>query len=291
VRYAPFQAGFQWTVLASCNSESSHPSSVRKEKKLAREEREKIGAFQILLVALSVYVLVALFIEAVIPLSASSHDILLRVDNIICYVFLYDFFHRFVCAESKLRFLRWGWLDLVSSIPTLSVFRIGRAVRIVRVLRLIRGFRSVKTIGSVLFAHRVKGTLATAVFLSTLLIVFSSIAILHVENGPNSNIHGPEDALWWSIVTITTVGYGDRFPITTEGRFIGVILMISGIGLFAVLSGAFASWFTETHQEAEKGNNLNATNEQLGLLIEEVRALRAEMDGPVSVQRTDYNSR
>jgi voltage-gated potassium channel len=256
---------------------------------VARIEAEKIGAFQILLVALSVYVLVALFIETVFPISDSSHTILSHVDNAICLVFLFDFFYRFVRAENKLHFLRWGWLDLVSSIPVFPAFRIGRAVRIVRVLRLIRAFRSVKTIGTVLFVHRARGTLATAVFLSTLLIVFSSIAILQVENGPNSNIRGPEDALWWSVVTITTVGYGDRFPTTTEGRLIGTVLMIAGIGLFAVLSGAFAAWFTDTSQNEHKSQDIRTTNEQLVMLTEEVRTLRSEIGEPVSIHRASVS--
>jgi voltage-gated potassium channel len=248
---------------------------------VAGEKAEKIGAFQILLVALSVYVLVALFIEAVFPISDSSHAILLHVDNGICCIFIYDFLYRFLRAENKLKFLRWGWIDLVSSIPVFPALRIGRTVRIVRVLRLIRAFRSVKTIGTVLFINRVRGALATAAFLSTLLIVFSSIGILQVENDPNSNIHGPEDALWWSIVTITTVGYGDRFPVTTEGRLIGSILMVAGVGIFSVLSGAFAAWFTERYQDRLENDDLiatNTTNEQISLLIEEVRALRAEID-------------
>jgi len=257
--------------------DSNRSLNLRKEYDLAREETEKIGAFQILMVALSVYVLAALFAEAVFPLSVSSRTILIQADNAICLVFLYDFFHRFVRAKNKLHFLRWGWLDLISSIPAISVLRVGRAVRIVRVLRLIRGFRSVKTIGAALFIHRAKGALAAAVFLSTLLIVFSSIAILHVEDAPESNIHGPEDALWWSIATITTVGYGDRFPTTTEGRFIGAMLMVSGIGLFAVLSGAFAAWFTETYEDVHKPNDLSTTNEHFVMLMEEIRLLRVEI--------------
>jgi voltage-gated potassium channel len=256
---------------------------------VAGERTEKIGAFQILLMALSVYVLIALLIESVFPLSDSSHIILLHTDTGICCVFLYDFLHRFLRAENKLRFLRWGWIDFVSSIPLFPVLRVGRAVRIVRVLRLIRAFRSVKMIGTVLFANRAKGTLATAAFLSTLLIVFSSIGILQVEDAPTSNIRGPEDALWWSIVTMTTVGYGDRFPVTTEGRFIGSILMVAGIGLFSVLSGAFAAWFTKTDQNRLERDDLiatNATNKQIALLTEEVRALRAEINEPVSAHRT-----
>ena len=246
---------------------------------------EKIGAFQILLVALSIYVLFALAIEVIVPISSSTRLIFAYVDNLICLVFLYDFFHRLAVSKNKLHFLRWGWIDLISSIPTLSVFRVGRAVRIIRVLRLLRGFRSVKTIGAVLFANRAKGAVATAAFLCILLIIFSSVAILHVENTPDSNIHGPQDALWWSIVTITTVGYGDRFPTTFEGRIIGVVLMLSGVGLFGVLSGAFAAWFTGTLHDENESEVKELSGNELSVLIEEVRALRTEMRESISAMR------
>lgn len=246
---------------------------------------EKIGPFQILLVALSVYVLIALFVESVAPISAASHRILSHVDTAICIVFLYDFCQRFLHAKSKLKFLRWGWIDLVSSIPALPILRIGRLFRVVRVLRVLRAVRSVRTIGQALFEHRAKGTVVTAVFLCTLLIVFSSITILDVENVPESNIHGPEDALWWSFVTVTTVGYGDRFPVTTEGRVVASILMLSGVGLFAILAGAFTAWFTQPSQVMSQ--DAPREDKQITVLIQEIRALRAEIGEVPSIRRSD----
>jgi voltage-gated potassium channel len=242
---------------------------------MADTDTEKIGPFQVLLVALSLYVLAALFIEAVVPMSPSSRTILVYMDDAICLVFLYDVFYRFVRAKNKLRFWRWGWIDLISSTPAFPILRIGRAVRVVRVLKMMRGFRSLKTIGATLFARRAKGAVVTAIFLCTLLVVFSSITILHVETGPDANIHGPEDALWWSIVTITTVGYGDRFPVTTEGRVIGISLMLSGVGLLAVLSGAFAAWFMEADERKREGSL--ATSAQVLTLTEEIKAMRLEI--------------
>jgi voltage-gated potassium channel len=79
--------------------------------------------------------------------------------------------------------------------------------------------------------------------LALLLIIFSSVSILQFEDAPTSNIKTAEDAIWWSYVTITTVGYGDKFPVTTEGRIIGVILMTAGVGLFGTLTGFISSWF------------------------------------------------
>ena len=75
------------------------------------------------------------------------------------------------------------------------------------------------------------------------MIIFSSIAILQVETAPTSNIKTAEDAIWWAYTTITTVGYGDRFPVTTEGRFIATLLMTVGVGLFGTFTAYLASWF------------------------------------------------
>ena len=78
-----------------------------------------------------------------------------------------------------------------------------------------------------------------------LLIIFSAIAILEVETDANGNIKTAEDAIWWSYVTITTVGYGDKFPITTEGRIIGAILMTTGVGIFGTFTALVSSWFID----------------------------------------------
>jgi voltage-gated potassium channel len=79
-------------------------------------------------------------------------------------------------------------------------------------------------------------------------VCFSSIAILHVESDAESNIKNPGDALWWSLTTVTTVGYGDRFPVTAEGRLIGAFLMTAGVGLFAIFTAYLASFFVETNK-------------------------------------------
>lgn len=83
----------------------------------------------------------------------------------------------------------------------------------------------------------------TAALLCLLLIVSGSIAVLQFEKASAGNIVSSEDALWWAITTMTTVGYGDRFPITSEGWLVAVVLMAAGVGVFGTLSGLVASWF------------------------------------------------
>jgi voltage-gated potassium channel len=98
----------------------------------------------------------------------------------------------------------------------------------------------------------------------------SSVAILQVEKVPESNIKTAEDAIWWAFVTTTTVGYGDKYPVTTEGRFIAVFLMATGVGLFGTFTGFLASWFVEEDKENK--------DDQLKLLREEIAAVKKMLE-------------
>jgi voltage-gated potassium channel len=98
--------------------------------------------------------------------------------------------------------MKWGWIDLVSSIPTLDFFRAGRLLRLIRILRILRAFRSIKHIAGHLLENRIKGAFGAASLLAVLMVIFSSIAILQVEDSPNSNIKTAEDAIWWAFVTV-----------------------------------------------------------------------------------------
>lgn len=81
------------------------------------------------------------------------------------------------------------------------------------------------------------------------MVVFSSIAILQFETLPNSNIKTAGDAIWWSYVTITTVGYGDKYPVTPEGRIIAAMLMTVGVGLFGTFTAYISSWFVKAENQ------------------------------------------
>lgn len=222
-----------------------------KEGKAAVMDTNTLGVLDIVTLVLSVYVLLALFVDTIFKFPAEIAKILFYVDNVICLVFFIDFCSRFYGAKNKWGFMRWGWIDLISCVPSVDFLRAGRAVRLVRLIRLLRAFRSTKGIVSLVFRNRAKGVFASVAIIALLLIVFSSIAILQVETAPNSNITTAEDAIWWAYVTITTVGYGDKYPVTTEGRFIAAFLMTAGVGLFGTFTAYVASWFVQGDKSNE----------------------------------------
>ena len=229
----------------------------------------KLGYLNLLVIVLSIYVLFALLIDTFFKLQPEMSRLLTIVDDVICVFFLFEFCVRFYQAESKWKFMKWGWIDLISSIPSLEVFRPGRALRLFRLLRMIRAFRSLKHLVHHIFRNRAQGAFMSVSLFAILMVIFSSIAILQVEDSPESNIKTAEDAVWFSYVTITTVGYGDKYPVTTEGRIIAAVLMTTGVGLFGIFTGFVASWFVEDkREESEKEDYEKEASEKDGLAIQ-----------------------
>lgn len=222
------------------------------------------------MLVLSIGVVLGLLLRELVPLQEDTHQLLNYVDTGICLYFLYDFFLRLYQAPNKLQFLRWGWIDLLASIPVVPWVRLGQVVRIIRLMRMIRAFRTTREFVRYFFQNRANGTLTVVLLSALLLMVFGAIAILSVERVPGANIKTPADALWWAFVTITTVGYGDRFPVTTAGRLIAAVLMVVGVGLFGTFTGYVANFFVEEEQEPKES--------ELQTLIKEVQQLRAKIE-------------
>lgn len=208
----------------------------------------------ITLLAVCSIVLTILDICSFIDLSLSPF---FYIDNAILLVFTIDYIVRFVLSEKKQDFFKHNICDLIAIIPFSSIFSFFRIARILRIVKIIKVLKFVKAVAflSVLW-RKIKGILETNGFIyvlytSAVLILISSIISMFVEN------QSFEDALWWSIVTCTTVGYGDISPTTGIGRIIAVVLMLFGIGLIGMLTGAITTYFTTLH----KKDNTADTNE------------------------------
>jgi len=210
-------------------------------KKDSNNDEVVFGGLSLLILILSFYVLISLVITTFFSVTLEIQKILSQIDNFICIVFLIEFFYRFYNASNKLQFLKWGWIDLISSIPFIDFFRVGRVLRLLKLLRIMRAFKSMRHIVEHVYKDKSKGLLSTVGIIAFLMVLFSSVTILQVETAPNSNIKTAEDALWWSYTTLTTVGYGDKYPVTTEGRIIAAILMTTGVGLCGTFAGYIAS--------------------------------------------------
>jgi voltage-gated potassium channel len=176
-----------------------------------------------------------------------------------------DYLIRFVRARQRWRFVRRNLPELAAL--ALPVLRVLRTLRIVVALAQMERHAERWTRGKI--AVYVTGVV-------TLLVVVGSLAVLDAERGvPGSNINSYADGLWWAVVTMTTVGYGDHYPLTAEGRFVAVALMVAGIGLLGFVTGTLTTWVLDRIQTVELANE--ETRADVAEVLAEIRALRAEL--------------
>jgi len=239
----------------AANSTTEHTTTASAARKLT--------TYDLAIGILALFSLIILLILIFVPLSSSTADTLNSTENLLCIVFLFDFFRSLFRAPKKWAyFLKGGgWLDLLGSLPfsRFAVFRVARLFRIVRVMR---------TLGAGGFRKMLTGRLAQSTLLFTLvvalLLVFTiSGIVLYAEHAaPHANIKTYHEAVWWAFVTITTVGYGDYFPVTTLGQSMAIILMFFGIGIIGVLSSYLATTFLSLERRRRERRGVGKENDE-----------------------------
>jgi len=189
--------------------------------------------------------------------------------NLVWALFVVDVLVRLCLNRSPRNFLKSNWLDIVAvAVP---------------VLRPLRGLRILSV--AVIASRRLKGALQYKIAIyalgTTLLIVFiAGLAVTEAErNAPGANIHDAFQGWWWAFITLATVGYGDKFPVTPEGQLIAVGVVIAGIGLLGTVSATIASIFIRMSNQHAKEilEEEEDQTQRIAELTKEVRVLRLEV--------------
>ena len=206
------------------------------------------NAYNIFILVLTLFSL-GLMVLQLLPLNQALLDLLLVYDNAVCVIFLLDFAMNLVRAKPTRAYFidQRGWLDLIGSIPAFgffqasALFRLARISRLARITKLLRGQAGKDLVIDVL-ANRSQYATFITILLAGMVLSIASFVVLQVESGAaDANITSGGDALWWGLVTITTVGYGDFFPVTTIGRLTGAFVMFAGVGIIGALASILAS--------------------------------------------------
>ena len=258
------------------------------EQPIVREHGNAYNLFILLLTVFSLVVMALL----VLPLDEQTHQLLFFYDNAVCMVFLLDFAYNITGSRPKRQYFIYqrGWLDLLGSIPAFGFFqlsallRLARLSRLARITRLLRGNARRELVHDMVVNRGQYATFITILAAGTVLCV-SSILMLQFEGrSADANIVTGGDALWWGFVTITTVGYGDFYPVTTFGRMVGVVVMFAGVGIIGALASILASLLVpppKTDDAAAPAAgaiaDADAVAAELAGLRAEVAALRAEI--------------
>ena len=210
--------------------------------------RQHSNAYNIFILVLTVLSL-AVMVVMLLPVSDSTFKLLSLYDTLICVIFLIDFSLNLRAAPNKSDyfFRQRGWLDLLGSIPSLGITRYGgllrlaRLSRFARITRLLRG-ENKKTLVKDILDHRSQYTGFITILLTILVLTVASVLVLQFESqSTEAKIITGRDAFWYSIVTITTVGYGDYYPVTSGGRITAMFIMIAGVGIIGALASILAS--------------------------------------------------
>jgi hypothetical protein len=234
--------------------------------KAERANELKGTSYEIFIAVLSILSIFNLFWAFFTPYEQVK-QVLSVMNAVLTVIFMADFLMRFFTTDSKSRYFwrEFGWADLLASLPFAQT-------KIFRVFRLFRAYRLTRKLGLRNMLHEMVENRADSILLTLLLagilvFQFGSMAMLNAESrSPDANIKSASDALWYTVVTISTVGYGDRYPVTNPGRIIGSLIIIVGVGLFGTFTGYLANWFLSPSKKekaaaAESGKNGTAQPE------------------------------
>ncbi|MFF2486323.1 potassium channel family protein [Microbacterium sp. NPDC058062] len=237
--------------MARSLSEMRERSRDRAKARAARSEL-KNTAYEIFIGVLSILSIGNLVFMYVIAGDTALELVLSVMNALFSAIFLGDFIYRISTAPKASRyfFRGFGWADLLASLP-FPQFKILRLFRLLRVFRLLRELGP-RTVWTTLIHDRANSALMTLLLMGILVLQFGSITILYVEeDADGANITSASDALWYTIVTISTVGYGDQYPVTNVGRMIGTLIIVVGVGIFGTFTGYLANLFLGPRKAAE----------------------------------------
>ena len=243
--------------------------------------------YELFILVLTIFSLLMVAAYYLLSVTEATKQALLWFDLLISLIFLADSFRSLRRAPEKGAFLKWGWLDFVGSIPLLLPLRLARLRRLVQAWRTLRR-RSLSQAGEDLDQNRAQ----SAAFLMALLIIIvlptATVVVVGFESStPEANIQSGSDALWWSVVTMSTVGYGDFFPITTGGRIAALTLMTVGVGIYGVLTSFLAHFFLPDAAGGAGPNDLDGIKDELDAVNARLDAIQAMLgDGAPPDGRT-----
>jgi Ion channel. len=207
---------------------------------------------------MSIIAVIIVMLDFSTRLTESQTKIVDILDKSVYAIFILDYFVKLFTSKNKKRFFKRNIIDLIAIMPFfLLPTNIGSVFKLIKIVAYI--LRLVGNIREVLFTNGFIYALISTITIT----VLGSVGIYIFEYGNSTTIHDYGDSLWWSFVTVTTVGYGDISPSTTGGRIIACILMITGIGFLSMLTSTISTFFFTTLQNKKNKEKKERREERL----------------------------
>ena len=254
------------------------------ERQTALERFERAVELPLLILALVMVPLIVLPLLLDLPDGLEASFV--AADWFIWAVFAFEYIVRLALTQQRWRFVRREWPDLlIIVLPFLRPLRIVRSARALRLLRLGRLVGVLAKVGQGSRRLLVRHRLNYALLITGVVVLGAAALTFAVEEGGEGSIDSLGDALWWAVTTVTTVGYGDMFPVTPAGRGIAAFLMLAGITLFGVLTANIAAFFVEQEQQSDP------TVERLDEVLRRLEQLEQRLEARETDQSTAASER
>lgn len=255
---------------------------------------------EVVIGVLAILSIVLVVIEAVVPISRGVKLCIFVADFVICIVFAVDFIQRLRASERKSHFMKTNGYEILAMIPAVALYAVGTisavtaAFRFLRLIRLVIVLARMRRLVSKTGGFFQKSRLLLLFGITVVVIFVGAFTVYLLDIGSaNARITNFSDAVWWSISTVTTVGYGDVVPGSFAGRIMGMVLMVVGIGVMAAFISQVSATLVESRLKSNskvddfksnviseiknKLDNLDKLNEsEVSLLIKTIQMLRSE---------------
>ena len=258
---------------------AEHVSQPDEAETAAQERKSTDGnlGYEIFMAGLSILSIVNLALALFVSDAALDYVIII-VNWLLTLIFMGDFIFRLVKAKSKRAYLihGYGWADMLSALP-FSQTNILRLFRLIRVYRLLKDY-GVGAVVRALVRDRAESALLMLLLVGMIVLEFGSLEMLRIEQyADGANITSASDALWYVIVTMATVGYGDQYPVTNPGRLLGTLIIVVGVGIFGTLTGYLANLFLSPSRRKKE-----AQPDDMAARLQELKELAAKQQQAIA---------
>ncbi|MFS1415676.1 capsular biosynthesis protein [Vibrio sp. 10N.286.49.C2] len=247
----------------------------------ANDNKTETKPLSLLSLFLSFMALIVISLLLFAPISSATRSILIGLDFIICSLFMLQLSVDLIRSTDRVQFMKTHWIDFIASIPLIEPLRFARVFHIFRVVLVIR---SGEAILKQLARNRHETTLVSILLILTLLISAGATLMLWAESSdPHANINHIGDAVWWAFVTVSTVGYGDHYPVTALGKVLAAGIIICGVGLFGMTSGLITSLLSSPSSLEERRSKhaevqLQKLLNQQELILHRIAKIEEDLD-------------